>query len=220
MNAEVDRVIQLFDFKKNPTELYQAMLAHYLGEDDARLEREKQAKSLKLAQADEKLNDLQNLLIEGELEFSEYRALKAKLIAQISNLKLTIAASDTEKRDFKYKVINSLSLIKDLSGTMKTMDLASKFDLLSSMFPEKIQFDGKNCRTPKINEALLLILAIDEGYGAEEKRDKLKNMGLSLQVEPAGVEPASKQGIHTLSTCLFPDYLSRNGRTKTNQPLP
>jgi hypothetical protein len=51
------------------------------------------------------------------------------------------------------------------------------------MFPEKIQFDGKNCRTPKINEALLLILSIDEGSGAEEKRDKLKNMGLSLQVE-------------------------------------
>jgi hypothetical protein len=183
MNAEVDRVIQLFDFKKNPTELYQAMLTHYLGEDDARLEREKQAQIHKLAQAEAKLNDMQSLFIEGELEFSEYQALKAKLIAQISKLKLSIADSDEEKREFKYKIINSLSLLKNLSETMKTMDLGSRFNVLSSMFPEKIQFDGKNCRTPKINEALLLILQIDGGTGAKAKRDKLKNMGLSLQVE-------------------------------------
>ena len=39
-------------------------------------------------------------------------------------------------------------------------------------------------------------------------------------VEPARVELASKQGIHTLSTCLFLDYLSGIGRTKTNQPFP
>ena len=220
INAEVEQVLQLFDFKKNPTELFQTMLTQYLCEDDARLEREKQELSLKLAQADAKLNDLQSLFIEGKLEFAEFQMLKAKLIAQRSKFKLTNAASDGEIKEFKAKFINSLSLMKNLPETLKTMDLDSKFDVLSSIFPEKIQFDGKNCRTPKINKALLLILAIDEGSGGKAKRDKLKKMGLSLKVEPAGVEPASKQGIHTLSTCLFPDYLSRNGRTKTNQPFP
>ena len=39
-------------------------------------------------------------------------------------------------------------------------------------------------------------------------------------VEPARVEPATKQGIHTLSTCLFLDYLSGISRIKTNQPFP
>jgi hypothetical protein len=109
--------------------------------------------------------------------------LKAKLIAQRSKFKLTNAASDGEIKEFKSKFINSLSLMKNLPETLKTMDLDSKFDVLSSIFPEKIQFDGKNCRTPKINKALLLILAIDEGSGGKAKRDKLKKMGLSLKVE-------------------------------------
>jgi len=56
--------------------------------------------------------------------------------------------------------------------------------VLSSIFPEEIQFDGKKSPTPKLDEALLLILSIDMGSGTKEKKKKLKNWGLSLQVEP------------------------------------
>ena len=99
-----------------------------------------------------------------------------------------------------------------------SMEIEEKQLVLSSIFPEKIQFDGKKCRTLKMNQVFLLLLSIDKGSRGQEKRDKLKNLGLSLGVEPAGVEPASKQGIHTLSTCLFPNQLSEVGRIGTNQP--
>ena len=82
----------------------------------------------------------------------------------------------------------------------------------------KIRIRRKKCRTLKMNQVFLLLLSIDKGSRGQEKRDKLKNLGLSLGVEPAGVEPASKQGIHTLSTCLFPNQLSEVGRIGTNQP--
>ena len=70
--------------------------------------------------------------------------------------------------------------------------------MLSSIFPEKIQFDGKNCRTPIINEAVRLILATDKGSRDKKERDKLENSGLSLRVEPGGIEPPSREGAHNV----------------------
>jgi hypothetical protein len=46
--------------------------------------------------------------------------------------------------------------------------------VLSSIFPEEIQFDGKNSPTPKLDEALLLILSIEIGSGTKEKRRNSK----------------------------------------------
>jgi hypothetical protein len=63
------------------------------------------------------------------------------------------------------------------------MGVEEKQLVLSSIFPEKIQFDGKKCRTLKMNQAFLLLLSIDKGSRGQEKRDKLKNLGLSLGVE-------------------------------------
>ncbi|MBP9152903.1 MAG: hypothetical protein KBF73_11515, partial [Flavobacteriales bacterium] len=40
----------------------------------------------------------------------------------------------------------------------------AKIKLLSSIFPEMIEFDGNKCRTPKINEAVLLCLNADKGF--------------------------------------------------------
>ena len=41
-----------------------------------------------------------------------------------------------------------------------------------------------------------------------------------LLVEVTGVEPVSKHDIQKLSTCLFPNYLSGDGRNGTNQQPP
>jgi site-specific DNA recombinase len=63
------------------------------------------------------------------------------------------------------------------------MELEDRFQILSSIFPEKLKFDGKNCRTPKINQAVSLLLSIDGGSRGNKKGDKLKKLSLSLQVE-------------------------------------
>ena len=51
--------------------------------------------------------------------------------------------------------------------------MAQKQEIISSIFPEKLQFDGKKCRTPRINDALRYILQIDKNL--EEKiRDSFR----------------------------------------------
>lgn len=71
----------------------------------------------------------------------------------------------------------------EVSNAIMSMGVEEKQLVLSSIFPEKIQFDGKKCRTLKMNQVFLLLLSIDKGSRGQEKRDKLKNLGLSLGVE-------------------------------------
>lgn len=51
--------------------------------------------------------------------------------------------------------------------------------LISSIFPEKIEFNEKKCRTKRINDVLRYILHIEKELGENKKRQISKNMSLS-----------------------------------------
>jgi hypothetical protein len=60
--------------------------------------------------------------------------------------------------------------------------------LISSIFPEKIEFDGKKCRTTRINDVLRYILQIDKELGENKKGQISKNMSLSRVVDAKGAK--------------------------------
>ena len=74
--------------------------------------------------------------------------------------------------------------------------------LISSIFPEKIEFDGKKCLTTRINDVLRYMLQIDKELPENKKGQISKNMSLSRVVESEGIEPSSKQAKKVLSTRL------------------
>jgi hypothetical protein len=84
--------------------------------------------------------------------------------------------------------------------------------LLSSIFPEKLIFEENKSRTPKINEAVRLMLATYKGFNEKVTTQIFKNLELSPRVELAGIEPASKHIRQKLSTCLFHYCLSAMNR--------
>jgi len=54
-------------------------------------------------------------------------------------------------------------------------------------FPEKFQFEKKEVRTADINSLLLKIAIINKGLQRNKKRDKSKNIDLSLHVLEMGI---------------------------------
>ena len=68
-----------------------------------------------------------------------------------------------------------------------------KKKLISSIFPEKIEFDGIKCRTTRINDVLRYILQIDKELDENKKGQISKNMSLSRVVESPRIELGSKQ---------------------------
>ena len=70
------------------------------------------------------------------------------------------------------------------------------------VIPEKIEFDGKKCRTTRINDVLRYILQIDKELDENKKGQISKNMSLSRVVESPRIELGSKQATKVLSTRL------------------
>ena len=61
-------------------------------------------------------------------------------------------------------------------------DTEKKREIISSMYPIKLTFDGEALRTPSINEVARLIYIMDVGFSENKNRTTQNNSGLSCQV--------------------------------------
>ncbi|MFN7910803.1 MAG: recombinase family protein [Bacteroidota bacterium] len=192
INNELDSILELIKFKKNPTELFQIVLKKYLSDNgkSSQSEIEKAKKELEVVK--KRLENLQMLFIDGKIETQEYNKLRAKFISETENLKSGIESNRDKSKGTIEEIRDAIDLFKDLPKALKSMEISDKHEILSSIFTEKLKFDGKNCRTPKSNKVLDLLLTIDKGSGENKKRDKLKKIGLSLCVDPERFELSSK----------------------------
>ena len=85
-------------------------------------------------------------------------------------------------------VENAFHHLENFKQAYLNSPLAHKQKLISSIFPEKIEFDGKKCRTIRINDFLRYILQIDKELPENKKGQISKNMSLSRLVEEKGVK--------------------------------
>ncbi|HVF81815.1 MAG TPA: hypothetical protein VM884_07775 [Flavisolibacter sp.] len=106
-----------------------------------------------------------------------------------------MSTAGTEQTEFQKYLKTGIHLLQKLPEFYQKSSVQVKRDVLGSIFPEKLTIGEKKCRTTKINEAVLLITATDKGFRGNKKGQPFKNLGLSRQVEPTGVEPVSKHDI-------------------------
>jgi len=131
-----------------------------------------------------------------------------------------MTSSTPAQTEFQRLTKSGIHLLEKLPSFYQKSTVQTKRDIVSSIFPEKLTISENKSRTPKINEAVLLISSTDKGFSGKKTGQPFKNLELSRQVEVTGVEPVSKHDIQKLSTCLFPHCLSGNCRNGTNQQLP
>ena len=63
-----------------------------------------------------------------------------------------INALNTSGSEYMVLVENAFHHLENFKQTYLNSPLAHKQKLISSIFPEKIEFDGKKCRTIRIND--------------------------------------------------------------------
>jgi site-specific DNA recombinase len=72
-----------------------------------------------------------------------------------------------------------------------------KRDIVGSIFPENLCFDGGQHRTARVNDLWLAISLINKEIKAKKKREDLDFSSLPASVVRAGIEPAT-QGFSVL----------------------
>ena len=84
--------------------------------------------------------------------------------------------------DFNDLLNKGVKNLLKLDYVYETEDTEKKREIISSMYPEKMTFDGFSVRTNRINEVARLIYSMDVGSSENKNRTNGNNSNLSRQV--------------------------------------
>ncbi len=167
-------------------------------EDHYKTSKESKYRQIKLVESEIiKLEDrkqkLLSKLLEEVIEDDAYKKHNIKLNNELSEKKLTLKSLNNFQKDLSEYIEFGLSLIQNLDVLFEQANISIKNKLMSSIFEEKIEFDGEKYRTPMFKEGFQYIYNnIKELEVLETKKgDELSN--ISPFVLEAGLEPARPQ---------------------------
>ncbi len=143
----------------------------------------------------ERLNKARQLLLSEDFDPADYRTIKSECENKLMRLeaKLTDTTASTPTTISIDKLIDkAVSTLSNLDIIYTEANVTRKREIISSIYPEKLSFDGMQYRTPRINEAVRLIYQIDNQLVSIKNRKDYDISHLSGRVVPTGIEPVSK----------------------------
>ena len=190
-NDTVVDVLNGLTFSQPSTTIYTELVRRLLSGDDA--SRRNKARKLRdsISRQEQRIGRLQDNLADGIItseDFTDMKTrfsdMKVKAVNELNSLE-----GDTKEKTVMLKM--ALTVISGMGDFYSKADSKAKIRLLGSIFPEMIEFDGKKCRTTKINQAVALCLSIDKRLSQKENRILPEKLEVSGWVVPAGIEPAT-----------------------------
>ena len=184
-----DELLISLEIDSSLHELYTAILEEQLqgSEKENKSEIKKIQKQLDLIT--ERLQKSQDLMLDGKLDPEEYVEIKARYSVQQKELKSKIEGFKSTSKELIHLTKTGLNLLVDLSQTYYRATIQLKQKIVSSIFSGQLYFDGKNCRTPKLNE---FIDWFPRQFKASEQKER-GQLKLSTQLSPTaeseGFEP-------------------------------
>jgi site-specific DNA recombinase len=139
----------------------------------------------------EKLKKIDDEYADGKLKSDNYGRIVDNIQAQIQAFDDEIYRLTTlneKKVDVKFDY--AVNLLSNMDLILTTAPLADKINVLGSMFPDKIEFDGKKHRTDSYNKVLDVIFKDTNQLRTQKKEESVVNSESSSLVPGAGIEPA------------------------------
>jgi site-specific DNA recombinase len=132
---------------------------------------------------------LQDNLADGVITSEDFVQMKTRFIDLKRKAEMELSSELVDVSGKKLLLEQALEAISGLGMFYVKADSESKIQLLGSIFPEMLEFDGNKCRTTKINDALALCLSIDGHLSAQKNRTLPDKLEVSGWVGPTGFEP-------------------------------
>ena len=136
-----------------------------------------------------KLSKARELLLSGDLDADDYRIIKSESEKTINRLEVKLTATATDTSHIAPLWDKAISTMSQLDVLYEKGTVIQKRKVVSSMFPEKLTFDGFQYRTQRVNEAINLISLIDNKLKGIKKGTSHSISDLSQEVTPQGLEP-------------------------------
>lgn len=175
-------------------ELYKVIVGKLFSEYNKPENDQRRKISDEIDRLSQKISKARNLLLAEVIDANDYKALKDEAENEIKKAERLLNSFNKNKPSQVHveKLMDkAISTLSRLDTHYENLPVSKKRELISSIFPEKIVFDGENYRTPKVNEAAHLIYMINSDLYSIKNRKGHKSAYLSGQVESPGIEPKS-----------------------------
>lgn len=184
LNQEFQRVLQSFRANPQALELYANVMKQILNENNTELKNQSQEITKELEKQKQRLQNARSLMLDGEIKPDDYREMKCEIENKILELVAKQSQLKSGCEDYETKVEYCINLLKNIDNIYKTADTENKQRIIGSIFPERLIFENKKYRTPKLNRVVSLICSNEGRFKGGEKRKHTFSDMLSLQVVP------------------------------------
>jgi len=120
--------------------------------------------------------------ITRQIEPADFSEMKTEYSNKLEKLEAKLSTYCHDHVDIKDLLDKGIDNLIKLEHIYETSDIEKKREIISSMYPEKMTFDGFSFRTNRINEAVRLVYSMGEGYSENKNRTNGNNSNLSCQV--------------------------------------
>ena len=148
-----------------------------------------------LSQIDElntRLKNAREMVADQKFDPEDYRELKLDCANKINILEAKLAGTSQAEKSIDGLLEKAVGNLGRLDTLYEEGTVAQKRQIIGSIYPEKLVFDGFQYRTSRLNEAVRLIYTLGAGLGGNENRKGGRKKHLSSEVVPTGIEPVSK----------------------------
>jgi site-specific DNA recombinase len=112
--------------------------------------------------------------------------MKSEYSSKLEKLEVKLSACDDSQVSIDQLLNRGLDNLLKLDYIYETGDIEKKREVIGSMYPEKLTFDGFVLRTSRVNEAVRFIYMMNSELGVNKNRTNGKNSNLSCQVGLTG----------------------------------
>lgn len=128
------------------------------------------------------LNDW--LMLKEEITAAEYREIKAEYQPEINSLEAQLSNTPAQRSKIDDIVNKAVDNVSRLDYLFENATITEKREIVCSIYPEKLTFDGFNYRTPRLNEAVRLICSLDAAFQGIKKGHSSQFTEMSPKVTP------------------------------------
>src|SRR5665647_308865 len=137
---------------------------------------------LQIKELEEKLSYIRDLLSSKQIEPGDFREMKTTYSSKLEKLEAKLTTCNLNEINIKDLLEKGIDNLLKLDYLYEIADIEKKREIISSMYPEKMTFDGFAVRTNRINEVAQMIYSMNVGFSENKNRTNQKNSSLSCQV--------------------------------------
>lgn len=148
-----------------------------------------------IRELEEKLTKARDWMFDNKIDTEDYRKMKSETAAKISRLEANLAEFSGEEINIDGLLSEGIANTFRLDSIYDNGDIIKKREVIGSMYPEKLTFDGNLVRTTRINEAVRIICSLDKACGGNKKGQNGGNSTLSCLVTASGFKPETPSSV-------------------------